>query len=77
MPNISLNGEVRTIPANSSVEQLVASLEAEAKEAGTRGLDRRALAVEVNRVIVPRSTYRAHALTEGDEIEIVTIVGGG
>ena len=77
MPTISLNGESRTLPTDCSVEDLIRTLESEARESGRRGLDRRALAVEVNRAIVPRSTYAEHPLAEGDEIEIVTIVGGG
>ncbi|MGA1201442.1 MAG: sulfur carrier protein ThiS [Planctomycetota bacterium] len=72
MPTISLNGEQRTIPPSSTVEDLVRSLESEGLTA-----DRRAIAVEVNRSIVPRSTYETHTLDDRDEIEIVTIVGGG
>ena len=41
------------------------------------GLDRRKLAVERNLEIVPRSTFGATALAEGDRIEIVAFVGGG
>ena len=72
MPRIRVNGEEREIPAGTTVEGLVASLESEG-----RPLDRRAIAIELNREIVPRSTYRARSLEERDEIEIVTIVGGG
>ena len=35
------------------------------------------VAVERNREIVPRSTYGAIKLTDGDHIEIVRFVGGG
>ena len=72
MPTVSLNGEERTIPVDSTVEDLVRSLESEGLTA-----DRRAIAIEVNRTIVPRSTYPTHTLADRDEIEIVTIVGGG
>ena len=36
-----------------------------------------ASAVEVNRELVPRRQHAEHALADGDEVEIVTLVGGG
>lgn len=62
-----LNGDDREIAAVSSVADLVAVL----------GLDPRKVAVERNLEIVPRSTYGATALADGDRIEIVTFIGGG
>jgi thiamine biosynthesis protein ThiS len=35
------------------------------------------VAVERNRVIVPRAEHGQEQLTEGDEIEVVHFVGGG
>jgi sulfur carrier protein len=35
------------------------------------------LAVEVNGDVVPREQHAGHALREGDEVEVVTLVGGG
>ncbi len=69
---VRLNGENRSIAPGTTVDHLVALLEAEGSK-----IDRRAIAVEVNRMIVPRSTYKEHTLQHEDEIEIVTIVGGG
>ena len=40
-------------------------------------LDRRRVAVELNRAIVRRADYPATLLDENDELEIVTLVGGG
>ncbi len=62
-----LNGDEREIAEGSSVADLVAAL----------GLDSRKVAVERNLEIVPRSTYAATSLTDGDRIEIVTFIGGG
>ncbi len=62
-----LNGDEREISEVSSVADLVAAL----------GLDSRKVAVERNLEIVPRSTYAATALADGDRIEIVTFIGGG
>ncbi len=72
MPTIRVNGENREIPEGTTVEGLVSTLESEGL-----ALDRRAIAVEVNRDIVPRSTYAAHPLEDADLVEIMTIVGGG
>jgi hypothetical protein len=33
--------------------------------------------MEVNREIVPRSTFDTHRLQPGDEVEIVRAIGGG
>jgi sulfur carrier protein len=62
-----VNGEERTFPGAMDVAGLVAALQ----------LDTRKVAVERNLRIVPRSTYAATPLAEGDRIEIVCFVGGG
>ena len=64
---INVNGEPRTLPAEATLAVLVTEL----------GLDGKTIAVERNREIVPRATYSETPLTDGDQIEIVTIVGGG
>ena len=35
------------------------------------------VAIERNREIVPRSQYGSIVLNEGDQVEIVTFIGGG
>jgi thiamine biosynthesis protein ThiS len=62
-----VNGEERTIEAAANVAALVAVL----------GLDGRKVAVERNLEIVPRSTYGATPVLDGDRIEIVHFIGGG
>ncbi|MGB2937528.1 MAG: sulfur carrier protein ThiS [Phycisphaerae bacterium] len=64
---ISVNGEPREVPDGATVERLLDLLE----------VQRRRIAVEVNRELVPRSRHGARALAEGDAVEIVTLVGGG
>jgi sulfur carrier protein len=64
---LSVNGEERAFEGVSTVQELVSAL----------GLDVRKVAVERNLEIVPRSTYGATALADGDRIEIVTFIGGG
>ena len=41
------------------------------------GYAERRVAVEINRVIVPRSLHDTRQLTDGDQIEIVQAMGGG
>jgi len=64
---LTLNGEPRTFAAPLTVSGLVDAL----------GLDMRKVAVELNREIVPRSTYAAVVLQDGDVLEIVHFIGGG
>ena len=64
---ITVNGGARQVGADATIASLIESL----------GLDRRKLAVERNREIVPRSRYEAVALTDQDQIEIVHFIGGG
>lgn len=65
--NIQLNGDTHELPDNSTAQDLVLQL----------GLGEKRLAMEVNREIVPRTTYAAHLLHDGDEVEIVHAIGGG
>jgi len=62
-----VNGEERSLEPVADIAALVAAL----------GLDGRKVAVERNLEIVPRSTYRATPVAEGDRIEIVHFIGGG
>jgi sulfur carrier protein len=64
---ILLNGEAREVPENCTAGQLVEEL----------GLAGRRLAMEINREIVPRSSYFEHRLQPGDKVEIVHAIGGG
>jgi sulfur carrier protein len=65
--NISVNGENRTIEANSNLAQLLEALDLQGKR----------IAVEVNRDIVPRSEYGSFVLSDNDQVEIVNAIGGG
>ncbi len=35
------------------------------------------LAVEINAEVIPRAEHSSHSVAEGDEVEVVTLVGGG
>lgn len=67
MHRITVNGEERTVEAGTTVATLIAGL----------GLGDRPVAVERNRNVVPRAEHATAELADGDELEIVTFVGGG
>jgi sulfur carrier protein len=65
--HIILNGDRREFPDTLSASQLLQDL----------GLTGKRLALEVNREIVPRSSFDNHIIQPGDRIEIVHAIGGG
>ena len=64
---ISVNGELRDVSADATVADLLESLQLSARQ----------VAVEINRELVPRERHGEHVLVAGDQLEIVTLVGGG
>lgn len=65
--SLRVNGEPREVPAGCNIEALLDAL----------ALDRRRIAVAVNRDVVPRSAFTSHRLETGDRVEILEAVGGG
>jgi len=65
--SITLNGEPYPVDPGTTVGDLLARLE----------LDPERVVVEHNRAILERATAPAQPLADGDEVEIVTMVGGG
>lgn len=64
---IYINGEEKTVAAESSMAALVEQL----------ALTDKRIAVEVNEELVPRSTFEQHLIQANDRIEIINAVGGG
>lgn len=64
---IELNGANITLAANSSIGDLLEE----------REIERRMIAIEYNGEILPRHEYDETVLNEGDQLEIVHMVGGG
>lgn len=64
---ILVNGEARECARGTTVAELLVQL----------GLAAGQVAVERNRVLVPRARRAEVLLEEGDTIELVTLVGGG
>lgn len=67
MIQLLVNGESRSMPEPLTVAELLNRL----------GYDRRRIAVEVNREVIPQPRHLEHPLISGDQVEIVTLVGGG
>lgn len=67
MIEIVLNGEARRVPADHSVASLVAEL----------GLAGQAIALAVNRNVVPRGRWNEATLAAQDKVDIVRAIGGG
>lgn len=65
--NIRLNGESFSMPAGSTISDLLA----------VQDLTGKRIAVECNGEIVPRSQHATHDLQPNDAIEIVHAIGGG
>ena len=64
---ITVNDKPLTLPADTTVKDLLMSL----------NLADRPCAVEVNKQVVPKRDHQSHKLSDGDKIEVVTLIGGG
>jgi len=64
---LTVNGEEKRVSDGLTLSELVREL----------GLEKNPIAVELNRQVVPRDRHGATRLSEGDRLEIVTLVGGG
>jgi thiamine biosynthesis protein ThiS len=64
---LTVNGETLTLSGGNTVRRLLEQLQ----------IADRPVAVERNGLIVPYSTFDKTELTDGDVLEVVTLVGGG
>ncbi len=64
---IYLNGEEKEFSDNMTMSELVQQLD----------LGGQRFAIEVNKDLVPRSSFDQHRLQPGDRVEIVQAIGGG
>lgn len=67
MLTVTVNGERQNFADGQTIAQALEKL----------GFDRRRIAVEVNRELVPSARHEECRLCEGDALEVVTLVGGG
>ena len=64
---IELNGEPYSLPAGQSLQDLAELL----------GIGAQAVAMAVNRQVVPRQQWRERRLAPQDKVDIVRAIGGG
>ena len=67
MIQITVNGRSVEIESSMTVEQLLETVDVPPNY----------LAVEINANVVPREDYTTDLVGPGDEVEVVTLVGGG
>ena len=67
MIKLTVNGQEKDVADGTTVRQLIVELE----------LGKAAVAVEVNRELVPKRSHDATVLQDGDNVALVTLVGGG
>lgn len=67
MIEIELNGAAHQLEADQNVEQLITAL----------SLAGKAVAVAINREIVPRSLWAQRRLQPADRVDVVRAIGGG
>ena len=64
---LQVNGKALTLEGEISVAALLVKL----------GLGQKRVAVEVNKELVVKQDWESAVLKEGDQVELVTFVGGG
>ena len=67
MIQITVNGQSVEIESSMTVEQLLDTVDVPPNY----------LAVEINADVVAREDYTTHMVQPGDDVEVVTLVGGG
>ena len=65
--NIMLNNEDSEVRDGMTIAQLLSD----------REIQNKYIAVEVNKIIIPKSDYQKYEIKNGDRIEIITAIGGG
>ena len=64
---IIVNGQNRAVVDGTTLAELLSQLDLQARH----------VAVEINMELVPRAQHAEHRLADGDQLEVVTLVGGG
>ncbi len=65
--NILLNNRPEILFDGSTVKKLLE----------IKNIKNKYYAVEINKIIIPKSDHDTHVIKDGDRIEIITAIGGG
>lgn len=79
MTHITINGEPRTVPLDTTIGDVVSSESGRPLHPDGRTRDGRGLGIAVakNSEVVPRSRWFTEPLANGDTVELVTATQGG
>ena len=64
---IYINGKKKLIYNNKNLKELLKTL----------NINKKFIAIELNKEIIPKSLYSCKIILEGDRIEIIEFIGGG
>jgi thiamine biosynthesis protein ThiS len=64
---ITINGKIHRVDSGSTIEQLIHNLQMVPQQ----------VAVEVNQQLISRKDHADHQVCTGDQLEIVSLAGGG
>ncbi|MEM9366077.1 MAG: sulfur carrier protein ThiS [Planctomycetota bacterium] len=67
MIHVHVNGETHQLPGSVSILELLSLVDVPPNY----------LAVEVNEEVIPRENHGLVRVSDGDHVEVVTLVGGG
>ena len=65
--NIILNNTINEVRENITIDELLL----------LNNIRSKYIAVEINKIIIPKSKYKEYQLSEDDKVEIITAIGGG
>ena len=64
---IYINGQKKLVNSDKKLEQILRSMK----------MTNKFFAVELNKIVVPKSEYKNRIICENDVIEILELIGGG
>ncbi len=64
---IYINGQKKLVNSDKNLEQILKSMK----------ITNKFFAIEVNKIVIPKSNYQNRIICENDVIEVLELIGGG
>ena len=64
---IYINGQKKLVNSDKNLEQILKSMK----------ITNKFFAIEVNKIVIPKSNYKNRIICENDVIEVLELIGGG
>ena len=64
---IYINGQKKLVNSDKNLEQILKSMK----------ITNKFFAIEVNKIVIPKSNYKKRIICENDVIEVLELIGGG